>query len=237
MNKAALAAGGLLALGLAAVATPAYANDKLPICHSGSGANWTFISPDANGYNGHQNHDLDVYGLTEAECLAKNAPEPPAEPVYTAHEESKRWLLPESWDKTITPTYQVAIFPQTPLVGDLLCDRWSQDDVYGIDNQAEQDLFDSLDDDGFLTMGEDGSIYKSHVFTYGGDCAEVPPPSDEPTDEPTVTPVVTTPPLDTTPTSASLPLTGTDSWLWLALGGLVVLGGAALTYKEYRTKS
>lgn len=46
--------------------------EKLAICHSGSGANWTFIEPDANGYNGHQNHDLDIYGLTEAECLAKN---------------------------------------------------------------------------------------------------------------------------------------------------------------------
>lgn len=46
--------------------------EKLPICHSGSGNHWTWIAPDANGYNGHQNHDNDIYGLTEDECLAKN---------------------------------------------------------------------------------------------------------------------------------------------------------------------
>lgn len=47
--------------------------DRLAICHTGSGANWTFIAPDASGYNGHQHHDADVYGLTEGDCLAKNS--------------------------------------------------------------------------------------------------------------------------------------------------------------------
>lgn len=50
------------------------ASVKLPICHTGSGVHWSYIAPDASGYNGHQHHDLDIYGLTEEECLAKNPP-------------------------------------------------------------------------------------------------------------------------------------------------------------------
>jgi len=60
--------------------------EKLPICHSGSGNHWTYIAPDASGYNGHQHHDADIYGLSEEECLAKNVneePPPPADVDYT----------------------------------------------------------------------------------------------------------------------------------------------------------
>lgn len=64
----AILTGALLAAPVAAHAT----NNPVSICHSGNGTNFTYIAPDANGLNGHKNHQADVYGLTETECLAKN---------------------------------------------------------------------------------------------------------------------------------------------------------------------
>lgn len=149
--------------------------EKLPICHSGSGKTWVWIAPDASGYNGHKHHDADIVGLTEAECLAKNMPE------FVPYATSARWLLPATWDRHTTPTYQAAIFPQDRLAADAVvpCDRWSQDDGYWIENAADELVWVSLGD--VLTQGEDSAIYASHVFTYGGDC----PPQVEP-----VSPVV-----------------------------------------------
>lgn len=67
-------------------------NVKLPICHSGNGNHWSYIAPDANGYNGHKNHDADIYGLSEAECLAKNVVvvDEPVDVDYT----TVAWLAP-----------------------------------------------------------------------------------------------------------------------------------------------
>ena len=95
-------------------------------------------------------------------------------PSFVPHAEHSRWLLPESWDYGTTPSYQPAIFPQDELTTELPCGRWSQDDTYWIENVHEQQLFDSLNDDGILTQGEDSAIYASHVFTKGPEC-EVPP--------------------------------------------------------------
>lgn len=96
--------------------------------------------------------------------------------LYLPHPEFANWLIPASWDSTVTPSYQEGIFPQDRLVGELECGRWSQNDTYWIDSQEKQDLYDSLGD--VLTMGEDGSIYQSHFFVYGGDCVTEEPPVD-----------------------------------------------------------
>ncbi len=93
--------------------------------------------------------------------------------AFVPHAESARWLLPASWDYGTTPSYQAAIFPQDVLLTDPPACRWSQDDNYWIENEAEQAIFDALDDDGVLTQGEDSAIYASHVFTQGPKC-EVP---------------------------------------------------------------
>lgn len=146
--------------------------ERLAICHSGSGKNWTFIAPDANGYNGHKNHDADVYGLTEGECLAKN---------FTPYGDSALWLLPESWPADQTPVPGPAIYDQTRIwsgdVAEIPCERWGQLDQYWFENQSEVDLYNSLGD--VLTQGEDYAIYKSHIFVYGGVC-------EEPTPDPVV---------------------------------------------------
>lgn len=96
--------------------------------------------------------------------------------AFQPYEVTKRWLLPASWDYSTTPTYQPAIFPQAELEGDTVpaC-RWSQDDTYLLENEAEVALYESLDDDGQLTQDEDSSIYKSHTFTAGPAC-----PTEEP---------------------------------------------------------
>ena len=144
--------------------------ERLAICHSGSEAHWGWIAPDDSGWNGHQHHAADIVGLTEAECLAKN---PAAFDAYVAE---GLWLLPASWDRGVTPTYQAAIFPQDRLALDAVvpCDRWGQHDFYPIDNPADQAVYDSLGE--VLDQGEDGAIYGSHEFVYGGDCA---PPTVE----------------------------------------------------------
>lgn len=107
---------------------------------------------------------------------------PPVEPIeeiveelvtpaeFVAYEATARWLIPATWDYDTTPYYTAAIFPQPPLVGDVPCGQWSQDDVYWIDSLADEALLAALDDDGVLTQGEDSAIYKSHVFTKGPEC-------------------------------------------------------------------
>jgi hypothetical protein len=94
-------------------------------------------------------------------------------PAFVPYATSARWLLPATWDYATTPTYQAAIFPQAVLVGDPPACRWSQDDSYWIESEAEAALFASLDDDGVLVQGEDAAIYASHVFTPGPACAPV----------------------------------------------------------------
>lgn len=84
----------------------------LPICHSGSGKTWTWISPDANGYNGHQHHQADVVGLDEATCLAKNPTVDPTPFVLVA------WPMP-SWIDSTTPSWPQGGALGAPLVLDL----------------------------------------------------------------------------------------------------------------------
>lgn len=129
-------------------------------------------------------------GLALAAPIAASATEAPA---FTPHAESARWLLPASWPAGTTPSYQPAIFPQAPLTEALPCGRWSQDDHYWIATAEQQALYDSLDDDGQLTQGEDSAIYQSHTFTYGGDC-------------PVVVPVYASATLDVTPPTCELPV-------------------------------
>lgn len=105
-------------------------------------------------------------GLALASALPANATD------FEPHSESAGWLIPASWDKTVTPSYQEAIFPQDRLVGSIPCDRWAQLDELWIENAEEQATFDNLGD--VLTQGEDSSIYASHEFVYGGDCVIVP---------------------------------------------------------------
>lgn len=111
--------------------------------------------------------------VVEESLLQAPATVPPAFVPYAV---SARWLLPATWDYATTPTYQAAIFPQAVLVGDPPACRWSQDDQYWIENEAEAALFASLDDDGVLTQGEDSAIYASHVFTLGPACPPAEPP-------------------------------------------------------------
>lgn len=94
--------------------------------------------------------------------------------AFVPYAASARWLIPATWDYNTTPSYQSAIFPQLHLLTEgVPCGQWSQDDAYWIENAQEEALFLSLDDDGYLTMGEDSAIYASHVFTKGPVC-EVP---------------------------------------------------------------
>ena len=111
----------------------------------------------------------------------------PPTPAFQAYQKTARWLLPASWDYATEPTYQEAIFPQDALTGDLPCGRWSQDDTYWIDSEADAALFASLDDDGVLTNGEDAAIYQSHTFTKGPECV-VTPPTPTPAPDPSITP-------------------------------------------------
>lgn len=143
-----------------------------PFCHSGDGVNFEWINPASEGQlNGHSHHDADIFGGTEAECLALNVVVEEPTP-FVAYAASARWLLPASWERHVTPSYQAAIFPQDRLADGAAvpCDRWSQDDGYWIETEAEEWVWVSLGD--VLTQGEDSVIYASHVFTYGGDCEE-----------------------------------------------------------------
>lgn len=84
-----------------------------------------------------------------------------------------RWLLPASWDYNVTPTYQVAIFPQDRLMngsyfGDIPCGRWTQDDTYQINDAGDQTVYENLGD--VLDKDEDSAIYHSHQFTAGPVC-------------------------------------------------------------------
>jgi LPXTG-motif cell wall-anchored protein len=117
--------------------------------------------------------------VTESEPVA-TAPAPQASTqgrtAFEPYTESVRWVLPDTWPSEQTPPGNVpAIWPQTRLVGDLECGRWSQDDTYLIDSKADEATFDGLGDT--LTNGEDSSIYQSHTFTYGGDCEPAVPNS------------------------------------------------------------
>jgi hypothetical protein len=112
-------AAGILVLGLVGFnVSPAMASEaELPACHSGDGNHWTYITPDANGYNGHKHHDADVFGLTEAECLAKNVvEEPPVDPMPFV---VIGWPMP-SWAGPTTPTWPqgVAAGLMPPLTAD-----------------------------------------------------------------------------------------------------------------------
>lgn len=94
--------------------------------------------------------------------------------AFVPYEASARWLIPASWDYNKTPSYQAAIFPQTELLTETVpCNQWSQDDKYWIDSIEDEVLFNTLNDDGVLTQGEDSAIYKSHVFTKGPKCGPV----------------------------------------------------------------
>lgn len=139
-------------------------------CHKPGEKNQQTLSTDDDGFlQGHLGH-----GDTLGEC-------PPEQ--FVPYQASARWLLPATWDYDTTPSYQAAIFPQDVLTGDVPACRWSQDDIYLLENPAEEALFESLDDDGVLTQGEDSAIYASHVFTAGPPCEE---------EVPTYTPTCTT---------------------------------------------
>lgn len=164
-------------------------HERLAICHSGSGKNWTFISPDANGYNGHKNHSADIYGLTEGECLAKNddgdegdgEEEPPTqEPGVVT--EWHTWIVSEVYTANPQNADDVA-WPQTYLgAGQLVaptCDTWVQQDHY----QGTRAQIDAVTADGILERNgdwyEDGAIGMGQwVFVYSGAC-ETPPPAAE----------------------------------------------------------
>lgn len=84
--------------------------ERLAICHSGGGVNWTFIAPDASGYNGHQHHDADIYGLSEAECLAKNVVEEEEEEPVVDQTPFILIAWPmASWIDDTTPTWPQGI--------------------------------------------------------------------------------------------------------------------------------
>lgn len=144
-----------------AISSRTQTHDRLSICHSGSGKNWTYIAPDANGYNGHKNHEADIYGLSEAECLAKN---------FQSYTTSALWLIPASWPSDVTPYYDQLIFPQDRInnVSEIPCERWAQSDTYLIENSSDEAIWNGLGD--VLDQGEDSAIYQSHEFIYGGDC-------------------------------------------------------------------
>ena len=106
------------------------------------------------------------------EAVVKTAPETIQQvAAFVPYAASARWLIPATWDYNTTPSYQSAIFPQLKLLTEgVPCGQWSQDDAYWIENAQEEALFLSLDDDGYLTMGEDSAIYATHVFTQGPVC-------------------------------------------------------------------
>lgn len=130
-------------------------HDPVTVCHNGES-----LTFDDDAYVAHINH-----GDTEGVCV-------PVE-TFVPYAASARWLLPATWNYGTTPTYQAAIFPQDLLTTDVPACRWSQDDAYWLESEAEVALFESLDDDGVLTQGEDSAIYASHVFTAGPPCAPV----------------------------------------------------------------
>lgn len=140
---------------------------KLAICHTGNGTNWSYIAPDAEGYNGHQHHDLDVYGLSEADCLAKNTPTPAASYVTVA------WAMP-SWINSTTPswpqTYVTSASTSSPALNALdgqltACGAQWQVDVYN-DNATTASLIAGAHLDGpgnppeSLIAGGWGTAYK-----------------------------------------------------------------------------
>lgn len=177
--KKALAVCTTALLALSAVALSATAanadEEKLPICHSGSGAHWGYIAPDANGYNGHQNHELDIYGLTEAECLAKN-------PVVLT--EWHTWVIPSG--AAIVPSgdsrgngWAVGAdgFPQPYLgAGQIApqCGQKVQQDKY----KGEREEIDGILDGNELTQGEDYDYVKQWIILVGDPCPLDPPSGD-----------------------------------------------------------
>jgi hypothetical protein len=120
--------------------------EKLSICHSGAGNNWTYIAPDANGYNGHQNHDHDIYGLSEADCLAKNVIVEPTDEDYVTvgwlavaappnhFDEDQLYLFSEETEDPSLSTLddEIAAYLQTLECGtdaDIQVDVYTKDDV------------------------------------------------------------------------------------------------------------
>lgn len=189
-TTATLAATLLLLAGATSAAATGRGHDPVTICHKGQ-----TITVDDDAVQKH----LDNHGDYVGSCT-----EPEAFVPFGA---SARWLLPASWDYATTPTYQAAIFPQTVLGGPVPACRWSQDDDYWMETPEEATLFESLDDDGVLTQGEDSAIYAGHVFTAGPTCVVEEPPTEEPPVEepPTDEPPVVVPPVVTPPVVAPEP--------------------------------
>jgi len=99
-------------------------------------------------------------------------PTPSKTSAFDPRIEKVRWLVPESVGNPKGKSINASFFPQPRLMGALQCGRWSQDDTYGINSKADDDVFKSLGNTLEWLNGkpEDNKIYKSHTFTYGGDC-------------------------------------------------------------------
>lgn len=130
-------------------------HDPVTICHKPGTNAQKELTFDDDGWKAHIDH-----GDTEGVCP----------PLFEPYTERAWWLLPDTWNYDVTPTYQAAIFPQNRIDIDSVipCERWVQDDTYAIENEKDEKIFKSLGD--VLTRGEDSKIYLSHVFIKGPEC-------------------------------------------------------------------
>lgn len=101
------------------------------------------------------------------------------------------------WTMSNGGTPQNVTWPQTPYAGE--CGVWIQVDVYPYKTDADRARTDALDDDGYLTRGEDHGWVKSWTFRQAPPCAT---PTPTPTPEPTWTPSPTP-----TPSASASPST------------------------------
>lgn len=205
-----LAAAGFAALGVALAPAAQATNDPLPICHSGNGTNWTYIEPDAHGYNGHQHHAADIYGLTEAECLGKNVvlpPPPPPQPksvalyVYNKLNDA----APAAWENSGLQTLYTtqdgeSWFTSMPTLPAGVCGpgwAYQQDKGYKPADSWPTNIEYPTDNIGWppIYAAKHGEL--SELITVP-DCVTEPPVEEPPVEEPPVEePPVTTPPTDT----------------------------------------
>jgi hypothetical protein len=117
------------------------------------------------------------------------------------------WVLPAAFPYLEDPAYGPAIFPQARLVGVAPCGVQLQHDVYLIESEAEQLLYQGLGDT--LEQGEDSAIYLSHTFERTAACVVPPveqpvPPVDEVPAPPVV--VVGVPAAPVVPVAAATPI-------------------------------